>query len=95
MCDLGINQISTVLSVDVNKNIYFIHLYISRVTPLACLAFRAVAAYLKVVRRRKRSSAEGTRGGEHERGVIPLSLGVFWGLPPRKVLNFERFYVRL
>ena len=55
---------------------------------------RAVAAYLKVVRRRKPSSAEGTRGGEHEMGIIPLSLGGVWGPPPRKVLNFERFYVR-
>ena len=33
-------------------------------------------------------------GGEHERGIIPLSLGGLGGPPPRKVLNFERFYVR-
>ena len=55
------------------------------ITPL----YRAVAAYLRVVRRRKPSSAEGMRGG-----LFPLSLGGFWGPPPRKFLNFERFYVR-
>ena len=33
-------------------------------------------------------------GGEHEMGIISLSLGGFGGPPPRKVLNFERFYVR-
>ena len=49
---------------------------------------RAVAAYLKVVRRRKPSSAKGTR-----RGLFSLSLGGL-GPPPRKFLNFERFYVR-
>ena len=46
--------------------------------------YRAVAAYLKVVRRRKPSSAEGTRGGRaREGGLFPLSLGGFWGSPPR------------
>ena len=40
---------------------------------------RAVAAYLKVVRRRKSSSADGSRGGEHERG--PLLSGGLGGLP--------------
>ena len=33
-------------------------------------------------------------GGEHERGMITLSLGAFGGPPPRKFLQFERFYVR-
>ena len=46
---------------------------------------RAVAAYLKVVRRRKSSIAVGTRGGVIRGGRGP---------PPRKFLNFERFYVR-
>ena len=50
--------------------------------------FRAVAAYLKVVRRRKSSSADGTRGGEHERGIIsPLVRGV-WGAFPEKIFEF-------
>ena len=44
---------------------------------------RAVVAYLKVVRRRKSSSADGTRGGEHERVTLPLVWGVR-GSPPRK-----------
>ena len=43
---------------------------------------RAVAAYLKVVRRREPSSAEDTRGGEHERGIRP-----FGGLP-EKIFEF-------
>ena len=55
---------------------------------------RAVAAYLKVVRRRRPSSAEGTRGGEHKRGIIPPLFRGVWGPPPRIFLNFERFYVR-
>ena len=55
---------------------------------------RAVAAYLKVVRRRKSLSAEGTRGAEHERGLFPLALGGFGGPPPGKFLNFGRFYMR-
>ena len=55
---------------------------------------RAVAAYLKVVRRRKSSSAEATRGGRHERGLFPLSLGRFGGPPPGKFLKIGRFYVR-
>ena len=40
----------------------------------AAVYIRAVAAYLKVVRRRKPSSAEGTRERAHERGIIPLPL---------------------
>ena len=44
---------------------------------------RAVAAYLKVVRRRKSSSADGTSRGEHERVIFPLVRGVR-GSPPRK-----------
>ena len=55
---------------------------------------RAVAAYLKVVRRRKPSSAEGTRGGEHKRGIIPPLVRGVWGPPPRKFSNFERIYLR-
>ena len=47
---------------------------------------RAVAAYLKVVRRRKSSSADGTRGWRYERG-LPLSLGGL-GVSPEKILNF-------
>ena len=43
------------------------------------LSFRAVAAYLKVVRRSKPSSAEGTRGG-----LFPLSLGGGVGGLPRE-----------
>ena len=43
-------------------------------------SYRAVAAYLKVVRRRKSSSVDGTRvgggGGEHERGSPPLVRGI-------------------
>ena len=58
------------------------------------IQYRAVAAYLKVVQRRKASSAEGTRGGEHKRGTIPPFARGVWGPPPRKFLNFERFYVR-
>ena len=43
---------------------------------------RAVAAYLKVVRRRKPSSAEGTRRGRAWEGeLFPLFLGGFGGLP--------------
>ena len=34
-------------------------------------------------------------GGEHKRGLFPLSLWGVWGAPPRKFLNFENFYVRL
>ena len=62
--------------------------------------YRAVAAYLKVVRRRKPSSDEGTRGGEHERGIIsPLVRGV-WGTSPEKILSasmcdFNVFFMRL
>ena len=51
---------------------------------------RAVAAHLKVVRRRKPSSAKGTRGGKHERGIYPpLLLWGVWGSPPRifKILS--------
>ena len=57
-----------------------------------CLSCRAVAAYLKVVRRRKSSSGIGTRGGggEQERGIILLLLVA----SSAKKLNFERFYVR-
>ena len=47
---------------------------------------RAVVAYVKVVRRRKSSSGDGTRGGEHERGSPPLVMGVR-GLSPE---NFKR-----
>ena len=56
--------------------------------------FRAVAAYLKVVRRRKPSSADGTRGGEHERGIISPLVRGFGGPSPRKFLNFERLFMR-
>ena len=56
--------------------------FISR---LILTARRAVAAYLKVVRRRKSSSADGTSGGEHERVTLPLVRGVR-GLPQE---NFE------
>ena len=45
---------------------------------------RAVAAYLKVVRRRKSSSADGTRGGELERGTPPPLVRGVRGSPPRK-----------
>ena len=34
---------------------------------------KAIAKYLKVVRRKKSLSAEGTRGGEHERGDYSCS----------------------
>ena len=40
------------------------------------------------------SSAEGTRGGEQERGIIPPLIRGFGGPPLRKFLNFERLYVR-
>ena len=53
---------------------------------------RAVAAYLKVVRRRKPSSTEGGRA--REGGLFPLWQCGFGGPPPRTFLNFERFYVR-
>ena len=54
----------------------------SSTLPLSYCARRAVAAYLKVVRRRKPSSAEGTRGGRaREGGLFPLSLGGLGGLP--------------
>ena len=33
-------------------------------------------------------------GGEHDRGLFPLSLGGFVGPPQWQFLNFERFYVR-
>ena len=63
---------------------------------------RAVAAYLKVVRRRKPSSAEGTRGGRAREGMIPpLVRGVWgassddsplfrgvWGASPEKIFKF-------
>ena len=48
---------------------------------------RAVAVYLKVVRRRKSSSAEGTRWGRAREGDVPLSLGGSGGLP-EIFLNF-------
>ena len=32
---------------------------------------------------------------KHERGIFPLHVRGVWGPPPRKLLNFERFYVRL
>ena len=31
---------------------------------------------------------------KHERGIFPLHVRGVWGPPPRKLLNFERFYVR-
>ena len=34
------------------------------------------------------------RGESTRRGLIPLSLGGFGGLPRRKILNFEHLYVR-
>ena len=40
-----------------------------------------------MVRRRKPSSAEGTRGGEHERGIIPPLVRWVCGPPPRKFLS--------
>ena len=50
---------------------------------------RAVAAYLKVVRRRKSSRCEGTRAGEHERVIIPpLVRGGVGGLPREKSSGF-------
>ena len=56
---------------------------------ISYLQYRAVAAYLKVVRRRKPSSAEGMRGGRaREGGSFPLSLGGFGGPPPR-IFFFE------
>ena len=42
---------------------------------------RAVTAYLNMVRRWKPSSAEVTRGGEHERGIVPSLVRGVWGLP--------------
>ena len=48
-----------------------------------CLVFRAVAAYLKVVRRKKPSSAEGMRGGEYERGISPPLVRGVLGASPR------------
>ena len=48
-------------------------------TVFTCQPTRAVAAYLKVVRRREPSSAEDTRGG-----LFPLSFGGFRGLPREK-----------
>ena len=39
-----------------------------------------------IERRRRSPNVEGTSGGEHERGYVPLSLGGFGGSPPR--LNF-------
>ena len=58
----------------------------------AILHLRAVAAYLKVVRRRKSPITDDTRGGEHERGTPPLVMGL--GVSTEKILNFQRFYVR-
>ena len=49
---------------------------------------RAAAVYLKVVRRRKPLSAEGTRGGEHERGIIPPLARGFGGASPEKIFEF-------
>ena len=49
------------------------------------IRLKAVAAYLKVVRRRTSSSADGTRGGEHERGTPPH----LRGSPPRKFWFFS------
>ena len=48
---------------------------------------RAVAAYLKVVRRRKPSSAEGTRGESMRGGLLHLSLGGF-GASPENIFEF-------
>ena len=63
---------------------------------------RAVAAYLKVVRRRKPSSAADTRVGEHERMLFLLSLEGFGGLPREFYLIlsasmcvFNGFFMRL
>ena len=65
---------------------------------------RAVVAYLKVVRGRKQSSAEGTRGGRPQEGDYSLSRneslvrGV-WGAPPRilsaSMCFFNGGFVRL
>ena len=57
-------------------------------------AHRAVAAYLKVVRRRKSSCPEGTRGERAREGdYLPLVWGVL-GASPENFLNCERFYER-
>ena len=59
--------------------------YLALVIPTAScfdsVLIRAVVAYLKVVRRRKSSSADGTRRGEQERGTPPL-VRVFMRLGP-------------
>ena len=44
---------------------------------------RALAAYLQVVRRRKPSSAEGTRGE-----IIPPLVRGVWGPHPEKIFEF-------
>ena len=49
---------------------------------------RAVAAFLKVVRRRKSSSADGMRGGEHERGESTRG-GFSLGGIPRENFKFS------
>ena len=56
--------------------------------------------YLKVVRRRKLSNAEGTRGVRAQEGCYStISLegggGRGGGSPPGDILNFERFSVRI
>ena len=61
--------------------------------------FRAIAAYSKVVRQKKSSSAEGTRGRRaREGGLFPsrqggLGGGGLGGLPQDFFLNFGRFFV--
>ena len=52
------------------------------------IAYRAVAAYLKVVRRKKSSSAEGTKGGEHERGIMPPLVRGGLGASPENFFEF-------
>ena len=54
---------------------------------------RAVAAYLKEVWRMKPFSAEGTWGGEQERGIFPLLSEGFWDSPP--IFFFFEFWAHL
>ena len=54
---------------------------------------RVVVAYLKVVRRRKSSSADGTRGREHERGS-PREIFEFLALLCAFLMGFYAFGTR-
>ena len=53
-----------------------------------CATCRAVAAYLKVVRRRKSSSAEATRWGRAREGDIPPLVRGVCGASPEKIFEF-------